>query len=216
MQQVSSFQPHSNTTKVKQNWSKWIIVLILILIAIYFITRPIRISSANKYIDSGDQFLMQKKYLSADLEYRKAISINNDKKAIERRNLVQDIETDITKLKSMLEEKNNTALLDKFTSATEVPQNESDAVKLSKKLIEENEYQLAILPAKTAIEMDKDYRDAWLYLGIANIKAASTLELTPEIKEQYLNTGKEALNKALSLDPEYQPTKDYLKEADNM
>jgi hypothetical protein len=69
---------------------------------------------------------------------------------------------------------------------------------------------LAIIPAKTALEMDDRYRDAWLYLGIANLKTAQLSELKPEAQNQYLVEAKKSFNKVLELDPENTTAKELL------
>lgn len=205
----------NNPSKNNYPFLRWLIILLIAILAIYFLTKPLRISSANHYIESGDRYLLQKAYLKADLEYQKALTLNNNQDAIERKSLVSKAMQNVSSLNDFYINKNATAELNLLNEASAVPKTESDAVKESKKLIEQKEYQLAIIPAKTAIEMDRNYRDSWLYLGIANLKCAEYLELRSEVKSQYLSSAKDALDTALRLDPEYQPTKDYLKELDS-
>jgi Flp pilus assembly protein TadD len=92
------------------------------------------------------------------------------------------------------------------------PEDETSAIKLAKELIEKNEFQYAIISAQKATEIDNKYRDAWLYLGIANLKAGKMLELTENSRKEYDESAEKALLKAKSLDAEYKPTKDYLEE----
>ena len=199
-------------TKPKLTFLKWLLIVIVIIIAVFFLTKPIRISSANNYIESGDKYLLNKEYLKADLEYQKASILNKNSQGEERMALVESAMKDVTALKGFYTEKGQTDQIDLFEEASNIPQNESEAAKESKKLIEEKEYQLAILSAETAVEMDKEYRDGWLYLGISNLKCAENLELKTAIRANYLDNAKNALEKASALDQDYQPTKDFLKE----
>lgn len=188
----------------------WFTIICVAFLALFFIIKPICASFSEKYIARGDNYLMQKKYLSADLEYEKAHSLSNNQKAVDRRELTEKCARNILEMKDMLSEKNNIALLNLFSEVNTVPKVESEAVKKSKELIEKNEYQLAIIPALTAIEMDQNYRDAWLYLGIANLKSAQFLELKQDDRDYYLSNAKNALNKAKEIDPQYISTQNYL------
>lgn len=188
----------------------WFTIICVAFLALFFIIKPICASFSEKYIARGDNYLMQKKYLSADLEYEKAHSLSNNQKAIDRRELTKKCARNILEMRDMLSEKNNIALLNLFSEVNTVPKVESEAVKKSKELIEKNEYQLAIIPALTAIEMDQNYRDAWLYLGIANLKSAQYLELKQDDRDYYLSNAKNALNKAKEIDPQYISTQNYL------
>lgn len=209
---LSSHHKTSHRVSLKRNNKILTLLLILSLffLALFFIIKPICASFSEKYIARGDNFLMQKKYLSADLEYEKAFSLIQNQKAIDRRELTKKCARNILEMKDLLSEKNNIALLNLFAEANTVPKVESEAVKKSKELIEKNEYQLAIIPALTAIEMDQNYRDAWLYLGIANLKSAQYLELKQDDRDYYLSNAKNALNKAKEIDPQYIPIQNYL------
>lgn len=66
-----------------------------------------------------------------------------------------------------------------------------------------------------ATEMDGEYRDAWLYLGIANLKAAQNLEIKTDDKAQYLSRAKDSLARAISIDPNYDKTIEYVRELDS-
>jgi len=193
---------------------KWLVIVAIIVLVLFLLSSPLRGKAANHYVVRGDQFLAEKKYLSSGLEYDKALILNSGNlMARQRKLLTEKASSNILDLQSYLNLPQFSFLSDKFKEATAFPESESAAVKLSKKLILENEYQLAAIPAQTAIEMDKEYRDAWLYLGIANLKTAQFVEMKPEIKNEYLNKAKESFNKVLELDPENQSAKDFLNEA---
>ncbi len=193
---------------------KWLIIIVTLFLVLYFGTLPVRGKLANRYVEAGDSLLIRSKYISADLDYQKALILKpKDDTAAERRNLAENASRNILTLERFYEENKTTDKLALFDRATTVPKNETEAVKLSKKLIEDGEYQLAIIPAATATEMDPTYRDAWLYLGIANLKTAELVEMKNEIRADYKSRAQEALNKAKDLDPTYQPTLDFIKEA---
>lgn len=193
---------------------KWLIIVLALILLVYLGTLPVRGKLAKDYTVSGDDLLVQKKYLSAELEYEKALTLNSkDQSAIAHRQTAQDAEADITKLLSLYKERGDKTKVALFAQAGEVPSNETEAVKLSKELIEKGEYQLAVIPAKTATEMDQGYRDAWLYLGIANLQVYQKVELREAVRGGYLSAAKAALEQAKTLDPIYQPTLDFLAEA---
>lgn len=190
---------------------KLCILFLIITTALALITKPLRIKGSDKYVESGDIFLQEMNYLKADLEYQKALFLNSkNDKAKDRRKVAEEAQTDISKLnKSIVKLSGKKGEL--FKRATAFPKNEKSAVILSKELVGLGEYQLAILPAKTAIEMDQNYRDAWLYIGIASLKCSEICEISASAKSYYKNQAKESLNKALRLDPEFEPTKQFLQ-----
>lgn len=191
---------------------KWLLIIAIIFVVLFLITSPLRGRAAKKYIDSGDEYLAQQKYLSAELEYNKALLLSpGNLEASEHKILADKTSKNILEFKSYQNFSIFDSINKEIDTATGFPESQSAAIKLSKKLIEEKKFQLAIIPAKTALEMDKEYRDAWLYLGIANLKISEQVELRPEIKSGYVNAAKEAFNKTLELDFDNQTAKSYLK-----
>ena len=183
---------------------KWLLLVLIFLFLILVASQPLRGKAAQKYLDAGDNYLTQKQYLRADLEYQKALILtpkNNEAK--QRRVFVKNTAGDILQIKNFSGGVNFDQLIEKIDLATDFPGDETAAVRLSKQFIEEKEYQLAILPAKTATEMDPDYIDAWAYLGIANLKAATLIQLWPDVKEKYLLDSQIAFSKIRELDPTY-------------
>ncbi|OQA04765.1 MAG: hypothetical protein BWY68_00137 [bacterium ADurb.Bin400] len=179
------------------------------------IISPVRANLGEKYLRTGDDYLVQKKYISADLAYRKVLLlVPGDKEASKRRELVKLASNDVTKLRTFLNEKSAYNQLNLLEATESVPQDEVDAVKYSRELIERGEFQLAAIPAKTATEMDKTYRDAWLYLGIAHLKTAQFTEMPHEMRNKYLAEARRALEAAKNLDASYEPTISYLAMVD--
>lgn len=194
---------------------KWALILCIALTALVLITKPLRKSWSNNYLETGDSYLLAKKYLQADLEYKKALTLYRGNTTTKDRVLLaNNAALDVEKLEPLYKEKNIGLELDYITKAHEIPASESDAVRNSRYLIEHEEYQLAIIAATIATEINKDYRDGWLYLGIANLKTAANVQLRENDRRHYLDASKEALAKAKDLDSTYQPTLDYLKEAE--
>lgn len=186
--------------------------IILVTLLVFFLLKPLRIYSAKNFLASGDKYLASKMYLHADLEYQKALALSpRNKEVINRRELVEKSSKDVLHLEKIYESDEFYAERKKMEEATSFPPSQSDAVKLAKRLIEEKEYQLAIIPAKTATEMDPEYRDAWIYLGIANFKTAQLVELNFSTQEKYLANAKFALEKAKKIDPESKVVNDYLE-----
>jgi len=183
---------------------KWILIILFLLFLILLATQPLRGRASTSYIDSGDKFLAQKEYVRADLEYQKALILSpNCNQAKERQVLAKNVAGDISAVKNLNGNALFISIVDKINSASGFPGNETEAVRQSRQLIEEGEYQLAIIPAKTALEMDPNYRDAWLYLGLANLKAATLIQIWPDIAQEYLNKSKTAFSKVNELDPTY-------------
>lgn len=182
-------------------------IIILVISAL-----PLRANWSARFVERGDGYLADKKYLSAIVEYKKAKALKNDQTVLDRLDLAQSAENDVFVLLQFYRQQNNTAQLNLFNRANAVPDSSYNLISLAKTLIEQNEPQLAIVATKTAIEMDKDYRDAWLYNGIANIKVAQLAEIRSDVAEKYLSDAKTSLTRAHEIDPTYEPTQQYLNQ----
>lgn len=160
----------------------------------------------------GDEYLASKKYLHADLAYEKALILSpKNSEVITKRALAKEASENVEKLGDFYQDENFSVEKLALESASTFPTSETEALQLSKDLIEKGEYQAAIIPAQTATEMDPAYSLAWLYLGIANLKTAQAVELGPEAKQRYLDKAKEALTKAKEIDPESKDVVNSLK-----
>lgn len=200
-----------------KNFTKWLLIVLVGLIFIHLTTLPVRRKLSNYFVEKGDKMLLENRYLSADLAYEKALFLSSRNKAAkERRKLVFSAATNITTLADYWREQKENEKINLLAKAQSVPYSETDAVRLSRNFLEQNQPQLAILPAKTATEMDPAYRDAWLYLGLANLRSAATLELTTETRQVYLSAAKSALERARSLDKTYKPILDLLTQIDSL
>jgi len=192
---------------------KWLLIVALIFMFLLLISKPLRKVWSNNYIRSGDEYLLQKKFLSAELEYEKAQNLYSlNTKAKDREILAMSSAIDIRALQSFYEEKNLGLQIENINLATAVPSSEFEAAKNAKYLIEQSEYQLAILAATTATQMNGKYRDGWLYLSIANMKTAQLTELSKDDRAQYVSAAQSAIATTLELDPEYEPTRQYQEE----
>lgn len=184
----------------------------MLFLATIALTRPLRANWAKKFSERGDQYLAQKKYVSAIVEYKKADALLPSRETSDRIVLAKDAEVDVSKLENYYRENNNIVQMDLLNKSKSVPDTSYDLVALSKNLLEKNEPQLAAKAAETATEMDKDYRDAWLYLGISNFLIAKQVEMSNGSSNQYLTRAKASLEQAKLLDPSYAATNDYLKQ----
>lgn len=185
---------------------------VMLFLAIVALTRPLRADWAKDFTKRGDQYLAEKKYISAIVEYRKAEALLPGHETSDRIALANDSQTDVSKLENYYRENNNIVQMDLLNKSKSVPETSYDLVALSKNLLEKNEPQLAAKAAETATEMDKDYRDAWLYLGISNFLIAKQVEMSSGNSNQYLAQAKESLEHARLLDPSYEPTIQYLSQ----
>lgn len=191
---------------------KWLLIVAIVLAVLFLATSPLRGKAADNYVSKGDELLLQKKYISAEVEYKKALTLNaGNVVAKDHIDLAQKAAINIGEFERFFDLPQFDDFKNKFETATGVPANQSDAVKLSRAMIEDGEYQLAVIPAKTALEMDSEYRDAWLYLGIANLKTAQLSELKLEARLQYLSEAKKSFDKVLELDPENATAKELLQ-----
>jgi|GEM_PF-746870 len=205
---------NKNQLTLSISWAfflKWILIILIIFLSLDVITKPIKRHWANNYVKRGDGYLLQKKYLTADLQYQKALFLDkNNTTAKTEQKLADNAMSDVMVLESFYRQNNSAAESDNFNLIKTKPATAELATAQAKGLIEKEEYQLAIYPAETATKLDKTYRDGWLYLGIANLRVAQNVEMTKIIRQGYLNNAKTALNRASSIDSAYQPTKDYL------
>lgn len=192
---------------------KWLLISAIIFMLLLVISKPLRRGWSENYVNSGDEYLLQKKFLSAELEYEKAQNLYSlNTKAAERQGLAISAAADVRSLQSFYEEKNLNIQSDFLKLATAVPTSEFAAAENAKYLIEQSEFQLAIIAATTATEMNSKYRDGWLYLAIANTKTAQYTELSTADRAKYVEAAKTAVQAALELDPEYEPTRQYQQE----
>lgn len=194
-----------NEKKFLHKIARWVFAVVMMIVILFLLTTPLRSHGADNYVKKGDQLLSEKKYLSADLAYQKALILNpKNKMASERRDLVTKAEDNVLVLEDFYKNSDNVSQKNLFSSVSAFPANETEALKLSKELIEKGEYQLAIVPAETAKQMAPDYALCWQYLGIANQRTTELSELSPEIKEKYLSAANAAFAKAKELNPEIQ------------
>lgn len=196
---------------------KWLLISGLILMTLLLITKPIRKNWSENYLATGDAYLAQKKYKSAELEYQKSILLYRGNRMVKDRiKLAGKAALDVLTLRDFYKEKNLSDQTAEISGLLLIPTSETDGVKKAKSLIEQGEYQYAILAAKTAKEMDKNYRDAWLYYGIANLDTAKYIELTKDQQAPYLEEAQKALTKTLQIDSENKPAKEFLKETNDL
>lgn len=169
------------------NILKWLLIIAIVLLAVDLTTKPIRKNWSSDYCTRGNTYLDQKKYLSAELEYQKALYLYSDNTEAQKNlDLAQKAEIDVSVLESYYQKRNLDSQLELFIKAKKIPATPAEAVKISKELIESGEYQLAIIPAKTATEMDSSYTAGWEYLGIAALYSSQKVEIGADAKTKYL------------------------------
>lgn len=166
---------------------------------------------ANRFISRGNSLLSQQKYIEALVQYKKADFLADKDEIGEKIGLTSEAGKDVEKLEMLWREENNTAALENLKNAKKVYDSEYDSVVLSKTFIENSQPQFAVIAAKTAIEMEENYMDAWLYLGIAHLECANKLELSEENYNYHRDEAKEALDRALTLSPDNEDVKRYLE-----
>lgn len=182
---------------------------VILLVAASF---PIRSALSKKYIESGDKYLLQRKYISAIVEYKKAKFLRDSENVEEKITLTTESQKDVLALEPFIREKNDISAMELLAQAKKVRGSAYDSVTYAKSLIEQNEPQVAVVAVGVALEMNKNYRDAWLYKGISHLECAKKLELSAENRNYHIDEARKALDKAKQLDPVYEPTLDYLGE----
>lgn len=204
-QKVSPTRGKPASPKAPTKFYRNLGIVLGIVCLLYIISIPIRSRAAESYFIKGDQALSAKNYLAAELQYEKALALkNNYIQAKNRITLVEIASKDPLVLKNFYQSRGESDKIEVIESATAFPENDNAALALSKNLIEKGEYQLAILPAKTASEMSPDYPEAWQYLSIANLKTADLTQISPEARNYYISESDKALAKAKALDPSIQ------------
>jgi tetratricopeptide (TPR) repeat protein len=194
-------------------------VLILVLaaiIAVVAISIPIRSRLSENYIKSGDSYLLDRKYVSAVVEYKKAKLLKNSERVEEKITLTNQSQKDILALKLFIREQNDIPTLESLAQAEKVRGSAYDSVAYAKELIEQEEPQIAIVAVNIALEMNKKYRDAWLYLGISHLECLEKVELSAENRQYHIGEAKSALERAKQLDPTYEPTLNFLNEVEKI
>jgi len=200
--------------EIKNPFRKALAIVLIAGIVVAFlslITKPLRGKWAENYVAKGDEYLLSKQYLHARLEYEKSNLVRKNVKAKDRITLAQSGSADIRKLEGFFND-NQSDLYYTVKNAETPGTSASAQTALAKSLIEREEYQISVIAATTAVAMDPSFRDAWLYLGIANLKCGQLLEIDNDTQKTYLNNAKTALAKAKEIDPEYQVTDAYLRE----
>ncbi len=149
-------------------------------------SRPIRNKWSNNYLSRGDTFLVQKKYLSAIVEYQKAMLLNPENTtAVSHNELADNAESDVTVLENFYKDRGLNDKYAEFAKARTKTQNPAEATKISKSLIEDGEYQLAIIPAKLATQLDPTYQSGWVFLAIANLDVTREVEINGVARKTY-------------------------------
>lgn len=164
---------------------RWPLYIVCGILVLFLISSPLRAKLSNGYVAKGDDLLEQKKYLSAELQYRKALILKKNNQAEKRIELSKRAQTNVLELEIFYAEKDNLDQLNLFSKVKEVPANAKDAVVLAQDLIKSGEYQLAIVAADTALQMDPGYDIAKEYYSIANKETANLTELSPDAQKYY-------------------------------
>ncbi|MEI8143320.1 MAG: hypothetical protein WCG48_01730 [Candidatus Berkelbacteria bacterium] len=201
-------------------WYQTAVYLLIFLIGLSFLsllTKPIRHAWAANYISAGDKYLLEAKYNWAELSYAKASLLEpSNKVAKSQKKLAVEGSGDISKLLDFFKREKATASLQLYSESTVTDKKYYDLTILSQSLIGRGQYQYAIIPAERSVALNDTYRDGWLYLGIANLRAATNLKTDKNVLKNYLAEAKKAFDRAALLDPVYQPIKDYQGEAEKV
>jgi len=215
---MNNISPSDNlSTKQKYDFLfyflKWVLILLIAFFSLKLIMKPFLSDWSQNYTKKGDSYLQEKRYLNAKLCYDKALLLNKkNSAALAHKEIAIEAPRDVLVLESFYIEKGNTVESVFFEEIRELPIDETISTQKSKDLIEKGEFQLAIEAAKLSTKISSNYKDGWLYLGIANFKTAENLEISKAQKDIYFTEAKKAFLKVKSLDPENKDAADYLVE----
>ncbi len=209
----SEGQKNQNKWKInlKGRWFIWTVVSVAVLLIIALLCQYFRPTLAQGFIKRGDTLLNQEKYIEALVQFKKADYLINSDEINEKINLTDEAQRDITKLTMLWREKDNIAAQENLKRAKKVYDSEYDSVVLAREFIETEKPQFAIIAVKTAIEMEQNYTDAWLYLGIAHLECSNKLELSEENYNYHREEAHAALETAQTLSPENENVIKYLE-----
>lgn len=196
---------------IKTYWFKWTCIGFGVLVLLTVAFQYSKVSIANRFIERGTNLLSQQKYIEALVQYKKADFLVNSEEINEKIELIDKAQKDAEELEMLWREENNTAALESLKNAKKVYDSEYDSVVMAKTYIENGQPQFAVIAAKTAIEMEDNYMDAWLYLGIAHLECLNKLELSEENYNYHRDEAKVALETAQTLSPDNEDIKKYME-----
>lgn len=188
----------------------WLTASLALIIIIIIISIPIRNYLSGLFIKTGDSYLLQKKFVSAEIEYNKAKILSNKYNPSSKIATVKNAETNILVIEDLLKQNHVQPELTKISEAKKIPVDEITGVKTAKKMIEDGYYPEAIICLKTTLEMDRTYKDAQLFLGIAYLNGARDAQVSKEGRASYQEKATEAFRRTLELDPGNETAKKYL------
>jgi tetratricopeptide (TPR) repeat protein len=193
------------TTIKKPIFKKLVLIFLFIIIGfslLVLILTPIRNWGAKKYLEAGDQKLLEGKHLSAEIDYQKAAILTPlDPEINERIDLSQSSETDISKLLAFFQEKNYRPALNNFKSIAEAKSDPETLVRLSKSFLEREDPEMAIIAARKAVHNNLTYRDGLLYLAIAYDRAARRGEIRQSSCDYLIQESEKYKELAIESDP---------------
>jgi tetratricopeptide (TPR) repeat protein len=192
---------------------KYLLVIILTILIIDLLLKPLRSNWSDDYLAKGDIYLEQKKYLSAEIQYRKALLLKKQNASAKKHlDLAQKAQSNVWVLKDFFTERKIDSEILKFEKAGQDFKTPFEATKTSRDLLQLGEYQLAEIPAESATEINSEYKDGWIYLGLSRYLSSKNIEATDEVKKTELSEAKTAFEKALAIDPDDETAKKYLDE----
>jgi tetratricopeptide (TPR) repeat protein len=190
-----------------------IILLILAsIIIIYIATIPWRNYVAKYLIEKGEEFLAERNYTLAYVNFEKANLLSpQNRTAEERMQLAKDAVLDIALLKDILREKNADLL-----KVLELSEQKSCDLENNKLMIEKELSQIAAINLKfCANEGPKDF-ESWLYLGIAYLRFSENNQVFKEQKPELREKSLSAFEKAYYADPTQKVALEYLVEVNKI
>lgn len=194
----------------------WLLIALSLLAVFYYLFVPAKKNLAQKYVESGDILLSEQKYLEATVEYRKAIFLDKNCQANNQLTLANSAQLDISELEIFFRKRNNLTALELLNNAGKVPSSHSEGLEYIKNLIENNQPQIAEVSAELMLEMEKESKETWAYLGIARFQSARIVQMSESNRKTKLSSAKEAFAKAKELDESYELAKEYLKEVEQL
>jgi len=165
--------------------TKWVLVVAIILVSLELLTKPLRRHWADNYLDQGDQYLLQKKYLSAELDYQKSLALFDNQTAKDHLDLAKSAETNILALEKFYQEHKISDEIDNINFAKTKRISEYEELQASKALFDKGEYQLALIPLQEI--KDPTTPEYKTFLKTINSSIAEKVEISAVARQKYLD-----------------------------
>ena len=174
-----------------------VFLIIASIIIIYVLTTPYRNYLSKNLISKGEEMLVERKYVSAYVNFLKASILAQNKKDSEQKMaLSKKASEDIGAIKNILQNKNPD-----LYKLLEISEQKSCDLENDKLMIEKDLSQIAIINLKFCAEEGPKNYESWLYLGSAYWQLSESDQIFKEQKPNLRDRSISAFEQAYYTDP---------------